>query len=65
MKLTPTEQSAINRKALATLKLSCDLKPDALRRELASFDQEVCRAIAGKRLKDVKLVLVETDEDKS
>lgn len=65
MKLTPTEQTAINRKALATLKLSCDLKPDALRRELANFVQGVLRTITTKRLKNVKLALVETDEEKS
>lgn len=65
MKLTPTEQTAINRKALMTLKVSCDLKPDALRRDLAKFIQEVLRTITTKRLKHVKLALVETEEEKS
>lgn len=64
MKLTPTEQTAINRKSLKSLKVSCDTKPDALRRELVSFIQEVLRTVTTKQLKAAKLVLVEMEEEK-
>lgn len=63
MKLTPTEKFAINRKSLATFNVSCDLKPDVLRRLLASFDQEVFRVVTTKRLKHAKLFLVEMEVD--
>lgn len=64
MKLSPTETFAINRKSLADLALSCDLKPDAMRRDLATFNQEVLRLVNAKRLKTARLVLVETENDK-
>ena len=65
MKLSPTEEATLKRKAILTIKLSRDTKPDALRRDLASFNQEVIRIVTGKRLKHVKVVVVETDEEKS
>ena len=64
MKLSPTETFAINRKALATLNVSCDLKPEALRRDLPAFTQEVLRVVNTKRLKTAKLVLVEMEDEK-
>lgn len=64
MKLSPTEQFAINRKSLASLNVSCDFKPDALRRELATLTTEVIRIVNMKRLKHAKLVLLETEEEK-
>lgn len=64
MKLSPTETFAINRKSLTSLTISCDLKPDALRRDFATFIQEVSRLVQTKRLKHCKLVLVETEGDK-
>lgn len=63
MKLTPTETVTLKRKSLATILLSCDLKPEALRRDLVNFNQEVIRTISTKRLKDAELVLVETEGD--
>lgn len=64
MKLTPTEQLAINRKSLTALNVSCGTKPEALRRDLSTFIQEVIRTVTAKRLKTAKLVLVETEEEK-
>ena len=64
MKLSPTETFAINRKSLTSLNVSCDLKPDVLRRDLGSFAQEVLRILAIKKLKNAKLVLLETEGDK-
>ena len=60
--LSQTEDKAITRKALATLTLTCDLKPDALRQALARFTQEVMRLVKVKRIKNAKLVLVETEK---
>ena len=57
--LSPTEEKAITRKAHATLKLSCDLKPDAVRQDLARFNQHIVRLLTTKRIKHCKLVLVE------
>ncbi len=62
--LSPTEEITIARKAHVTLKLSCDLRPDAVRRELATFSQEVIRMVNTKRLKHARLVLVETEGDR-
>lgn len=64
MKLTPTEQTALNRKALKSLKVSCDTKQEALRRELAAYIQEVIRTITTKGLKSAQLLLIETEEEK-
>lgn len=64
MKLSPTETVTLKRKSLATLKLSCDLKPEALRRDLADYIQEVIRTLSAKRLKSAQLFLVETEGDK-
>lgn len=64
MKLSPTEKFAINRKSLATLQLSCDLKPDALKRDLTAYIQEIIHTVTMKRLKHAKVVLLETEEEK-
>ena len=64
MKLSPTEQFAINRKSLIFLNVSCDLKPEVLKRELTAHIQEVIRTVTTKRLKSAKLVLLETEEEK-
>lgn len=64
MKLSPTEQFAINRKSLASLAVSCDTKTEALRRDFATFTQEVSRLLQMKRLKHAKIVLLESEEEK-
>ncbi len=61
--LSPAEEKTIARKAHATLKLSCNLRPDAMRRDLAIFTQEVLRLVNAKRLKTVRLVLLELDKE--
>ena len=64
MKLSPTETFAINRKSLVSLTISCDLKPEVLKRELTAHIQEVIRTVTTKRLKSAKLLLVEVEGDK-
>lgn len=63
--LSPTEAKAIARKAHVTLKISCDLKPDAVRRDLATFTQEVLRLVNAKHLKFGRVALLEFDKDEA
>ena len=64
MKLSPTEQTAINRKAILSLKVSPDTKPEVTRRELADFTKELQRTLTVKRhLKHLRLVLVEIEKE--
>lgn len=64
MKLTPTEKITLSRKALASLNVSCDTMPLALRQNLEQFNREITRVVQTKRLKHAKLVLLETEGDK-
>ncbi|MBH0200100.1 MAG: hypothetical protein HP497_11890 [Nitrospira sp.] len=64
MKLTPTEKITLARKSLASLQLSCDTMPLALRQNLEQFNREITRVVQTKRLKHAKLVLLETEGDK-
>ena len=64
MKLTPTEKTAINRKAILRLDVSPDTKPDVTRNELANFTKELQRTLTVKRhLKHLRLVLVEIEKE--
>ena len=63
MKLSPTEQTAIDRKALLTVNVSPDTRPEVTRRELADFTKELQKILTIKRhLKHLRLVLVETEK---
>lgn len=62
-KLSHTEQNAINRKALLSLDVSPDTKPDITRRDIAKFSQDVQKhLIAWRNLKDLRLVLLEVEK---
>lgn len=62
MKLTQAEAATLKRKSYASLPLSCDLKSDVLRRELAAYIQDIIRTLTTKRLKSAQLILVETED---
>ena len=65
-KLSPTEQGAINRKAILSLYVSPDIKPDSTRRDLAKFSQEVQKKMmVASHVKDLRVVLLEVEKEKS
>lgn len=65
MKLSPTEQTALNRKAILSMRVSPDTKNEVMRRDLEGFTKDVLKVLTTKRhLKNFKLFLVETEEEK-
>jgi hypothetical protein len=65
MRISPTDVSSLKRKAILTLKVSPDTKPDVTRTELADFIKELQRTLIAKRhLKHLRLVLVEVEKEK-
>ena len=65
-KLSPTEQGAINRKAILSLNVSPDTKSESTRRDLAKFSQEVQKKMmVASHVKDLRVVLLEVENEKS
>ena len=63
-KLSPTEQGAINRKAILRLSVSPDTKPDSTRRDLAKFSHDVQKKLqVTSHVKDWRVVLLEVEKE--
>ena len=64
-KLSPTEQNAINRKAILSLNVSPDTKSESTRRDLVKFSQEVQKKLlVWSHVKDLRVVLLEVEKEK-
>ena len=64
-KLSPTEQGAINRKAILSLNVSPDTKAESTRRDLAKFSHEVQKKLlVSSHVKDWRVVLLEIEKEK-
>ncbi len=63
MKLSPTEESAIRRKAILSINVSAQTKAEVTKKELTDFIKEILKMLTVKRqLKNVLLVLVEIEK---